>query len=92
MTVPELLELVREMAFRQIVQELPSDDLTRAYVAWLNLYSTSTAPYDRAQKTIQMGTKADIGDVTDKHRLFVRDGSDVRAVETVTGPLNRLES
>jgi adenine-specific DNA methylase len=77
-TVPELLELVRDIAFRQIVQELPSDDLTRAYVAWLNLYSTGTAPYDRAQKTIQMGTKTDIGDVIEKHHLFIRDGSDVR--------------
>lgn len=78
-TVPELLELVRDMAFRQIVQELPADELTRAYVAWLNLYGTETAPYDRAQKTIQMGTKADIGDVTDRHHLFVRDGSAIRA-------------
>jgi adenine-specific DNA methylase len=76
-TVAELLHLVQELAFRNIVGGLKADALTRAYVGWLNLYGVGEADYDDARQTVQMGTDVNIQDAVNRH-VFEKAGNKVR--------------
>lgn len=76
-TVAELLNIVRELAFRNIVGGLQADTLTQAYVGWLNLYGVGEADYDDARQTVQMGTDVNIQDAVNRH-IFEKSGNKVR--------------
>lgn len=79
-SVADLLLLVRELAFRQIVGGLQTDELSRAYIGWLNLYGLGEEEWDDAQKTIQMGTDINIQDAV-LQKIFIKDGNKVRIAD-----------
>jgi len=78
--VADLLTLVRELAFRQIVGGLQTDELSRAYIGWLNLYGLGEEEWDDAQKTIQMGTDINIQDAV-LQKIFIKEGNKVRIAD-----------
>lgn len=75
--VAELLNLVRELAFKKIVGGLKVDDLSRLYVGWLNLYGIGLQEWDDARQTMQMSTDIDIQEAVAK-KIFIKDGDKVR--------------
>ena len=81
-SVADLLTLVRELAFRQIVGGLKTDELSRAYIGWLNLYGLGEEDWDDAQKTVQMGTNINIQDAVSR-TIFIKNGNKVQ-IATLT--------
>ncbi len=54
-TVPELLELVRQAAMKAIAGEFTGDRFSRLYYAWANLYGVGEESWDDARLVIQVG-------------------------------------
>jgi len=99
-TIPELLNIVRESALKAIAGEFTGDSLSRLYFVWANLYGISEQSWDDARLVIQIGTENDDPfEVVRKSNLFVvkgqtchlallRDRSDHRHLgEDATSPL-----
>lgn len=77
--VPELLELVKELALKAIAGEFTGDALTRLYFVWANLYGTGEQAWDDARLMVQIGGDSeDAMDVARGRGLFVVDGARCR--------------
>lgn len=68
-TVAELLEMAREAAFNAIVSDINTDDLTKFYIGWLNLFGFSEAVHDDVRRILQIGLSVDISDIYRQHIL-----------------------
>jgi putative DNA methylase len=78
-SVPELLELVKESALKAIAGEFTGDPLSRLYFVWANLYGTGTQAWDDARLVVQIGGEGeDAMQVARGHWLFVVDGATCR--------------
>ena len=72
-TVAELLEMAREGAFDAIVSDIDTDDLTKFYIGWLNLFGFSEAVHDDVRRISQIGLSIDISDIYSQN-ILVKNG------------------
>jgi hypothetical protein len=72
-TVAELLEMAREAAFNAIISDIDTDDLTRFYIGWLNLFGFSEADHDDVRRISQIGLSVEIADIYGQH-ILVKKG------------------
>ena len=72
-TVAELLEMAREAAFDAIVSDIDTDDLTKFYIGWLNLFGFSEAVHDDVRRISQIGLSVDISDIYSQN-ILVKNG------------------
>jgi hypothetical protein len=78
-TVPELLQLVREAALKAIAGEFTGDPLSRLYFVWANLYGISEQPWDDVRLVVQIGGESENAmEVATGRGLFVVDGANSR--------------
>jgi adenine-specific DNA methylase len=78
-TVPELLQLVREAALKAIAGEFTGDELSRLYFVWANMYGVAEQAWDDVRLVVQVGGDAkNAMDVARGRGLFVVDGSTSR--------------
>lgn len=68
-TVAELLTLARESAFNSLVRGFEADDLTRFYLAWLQLYGFTESDFDEVNKLTKVGLQVDTRDLFNHHLL-----------------------
>ena len=72
-TVAELLEMAREAAFNAIISDIETDDLTKFYIGWLNLFGFSEAVHDDVRRISQIGLSVNISDIY-HHNILVKNG------------------
>jgi adenine-specific DNA methylase len=78
-TVPELLELVRQAAMKAIAGEFTGDHFSRLYYAWANLYGVGEESWDDARLVIQVGgDQEEALELAQDRGLFVLDGQKCR--------------
>jgi hypothetical protein len=78
-SVPDLLELSRELALKAIAGEFEGDPLSRLYFVWANQYGIAPQSYDDLVKVAQMGTDTEnAADLAHQRGLFVADGPTCR--------------
>lgn len=53
--VKELLELAREAAFNAIISDIDTDEVTKFYIGWLNLYGFAEADHDDVTGITKVG-------------------------------------
>ncbi len=73
-SVAELLEMAREAAFNAIVSDIDTDDVTRFYIGWLNLFSFTKTEHDSVRKVTQIGLDIDVAELQQKV-ILVTDGN-----------------
>ena len=73
-TVQELLELAREAAFNAIISDINTDDTTRFYIGWLNLFGFTEAEHDDVRRITQIGLNIDINELIASH-IILRNGN-----------------
>ncbi|WP_019991368.1 DUF1156 domain-containing protein [Rudanella lutea] len=69
-TVAELLTLARESAFNSLVRGFEADDLTRFYLAWLQLYGFTESDFDEVNKLTKVGLQVDTRELISNHLLI----------------------
>jgi putative DNA methylase len=72
--VAELLEMARESAFNAIISDISTDDYSRFYIGWLNLFGFSPADHDDVRRITQIGLNIDVGELTNNH-ILIRNGN-----------------
>ncbi|HVA49580.1 MAG TPA: DUF1156 domain-containing protein [Pirellulales bacterium] len=78
-TVPELLQLVREAALKGIAGEFTGDRLSRLYFVWANLYGVTEQAFDDMRLVVQVGGDAEEAlEVARGRGLFMVDGPTCR--------------
>jgi len=78
-TIPDLLEMVRQSALKAIAGEFNGDSLSRLYFVWANLYGISEQSWDDARLVIQIGGDSEDAMQTARHHeLFVVNGPTCR--------------
>ncbi|MGC9472100.1 MAG: DUF1156 domain-containing protein [Bacteroidales bacterium] len=82
-TVAELLEMAKEAAFNAIVSDIRTDDPTRFYIGWLNLFGFTEAEHDDVNRIIQVGLNVDTSDLLARH-ILVRNGNRERLADLDT--------
>jgi hypothetical protein len=73
-TVQELLEMAREAAFNAIISDINTDDTTRFYIGWLNLFGFTEAEHDDVRRITQIGLNIDINELIASH-IILRNGN-----------------
>lgn len=73
-TVEELLTWARDAAFNAIVSDIATDDYTRFYIGWLNLFGFSETEHDDVRRITQIGLNIDVNELLN-HNLIIRDGN-----------------
>ncbi len=73
-TVEELLTWARDAAFNAIVSDIPTDDFTRFYIGWLNLFGFSETDHDDVRRITQIGLHLDVNELLTNH-LLIRSGN-----------------
>ncbi|MHC1576260.1 MAG: hypothetical protein ACXQTE_02795, partial [Methanosarcinaceae archaeon] len=73
-TVAELLETAREAAFNAIVSDIESDEITRFYIGWLNLFGFTETAHDDVRRITQIGLSVDVHELLAK-AVLVRSGN-----------------
>ncbi len=68
-TVAELLQFARESAFEAIISDIETDDVTRFYIGWLNLFGFSETEHDDVRRITQIGLALDLGELESHHVL-----------------------
>ena len=72
-TVADLLEMARDAAFDAIVSDIDTDDLTKFYIGWLQLFGFSGAEHDNVRRITQIGLSVELSDIYG-HHLLVKKG------------------
>lgn len=72
-TLAELLEMARDAAFDAIISDINTDDLTKFYIGWLNLFGFSEAVHDEVRRISQIGLSIDISDIYNNN-ILVKNG------------------
>ncbi len=73
-SVAELLEMAREAAFNAIVSDIATDEYTRFYLGWLQLFGFSQAEHDTVRKITQIGLDTDVSELS-RHNLLITKGN-----------------
>jgi len=69
-TVAELLEMAKEAAFNAIISDIETDDLTKFYIGWLNLFGFSEAVHDDVSKIVKVGLNLDYTQIYNDHIIL----------------------
>ncbi len=69
-TVAELLDLAREAAFNAIISDIDTDDVTKFYIGWLNLFGFTQAEHDDVRRITQIGLNIDTNELNAGHILL----------------------
>lgn len=86
-SVAELLEMTKEAAFNAIVSDIETDDITRFYIGWLNLFGFTQADHDDVRRITQIGLNIDANQLLSNH-ILLRSGSK----ETLADYKQRIEA
>jgi putative DNA methylase len=70
-TVAELLEMAKEAAFKAIISDIETDDITKFYIGWLNLFGFTEAVHDDVRRITQIGLNLDIDDIY-KQQILIK--------------------
>lgn len=73
-TVEELLTWARDAAFNAIVSDIATDDYTRFYIGWLNLFGFTETEHDDVRRITQIGLNIDVNELL-AHNLILQDGN-----------------
>jgi adenine-specific DNA methylase len=73
-TVKELLDMAREAAFNAIISDINTDDTTRFYIGWLNLFGFTEAEHDDVRRITQIGLNIDINELLATN-IILRNGN-----------------
>lgn len=73
-TVAELLDLAREMAFRSIINDVDTDEVTQFYLGWLASSGFTAADHDMVRKVTQIGLNIDTSRL-DHYNILIADGN-----------------
>jgi adenine-specific DNA methylase len=73
-TVAELLDLAREMAFRSIINDVDTDEVTQFYLGWLASSGFAAADHDMVRKVTQIGLNIDTSRL-DHYNILIADGN-----------------
>ena len=73
-SVAELLEMAREAAFSAIVSDIDTDDVTKFYIGWLNLFGFTAASHDDVRRITQIGLNLDANQLVQEH-ILLREGN-----------------
>lgn len=73
-TVAELLEMAKEAAFDAIVSDIHTDDATRFYIGWLNLFGFTETEHDDVRRITQIGLNIDVNMLL-QHHILIRNGN-----------------
>jgi len=74
-SVADLLELSRESAFNALLKGFDSDDFTKFYIGWLQLYGFSESNFDDAAKFSRVGLSIDVQELFNEHILIKKNGN-----------------
>ena len=72
--VKELLEIAREAAFNSIVSDIDTDDYTKFYMGWLNLFGFSEVSHDQVRSITQIGLNIETSDLL-HNNIIAKKGS-----------------
>ncbi len=86
-TVAELLELARDAAFNAIISDIDTDEVTRFYIGWLNLFGFTQTDYDDVMRITQMGLSIEVS-LLHQHHVFETSGNK----ESLSGYKERCKS
>lgn len=73
-TVAELLEMARESAFNALLKGFDSDDFTKFYIGWLQLYSFAESEFDDAAKFSRVGLSINVAELFTEH-ILIKNGN-----------------
>lgn len=73
-TVAELLELTREEAFNAIISNIETDDYTKFYIGWINLFGFTETSHDDVRRITQIGLNIDINELINNN-ILIRKGN-----------------
>lgn len=73
-SVAELLELAREAAFNAIISDIGTDEVTRFYIGWMNLFGFSETDHDDVMRITQVGLTVETGELH-SHHIFEVSGN-----------------
>jgi adenine-specific DNA methylase len=76
-TVAELLDLAKDAAFKAIISDIRTDELTKFYIGWLNLNQFSEEDHDMVRKVTQIGLNIDTS-LLQTRTILVGDGNKQR--------------
>jgi adenine-specific DNA methylase len=80
-TVAELLDLAKDAAFKAIISDIRTDELTKFYIGWLNLNGFQKEEHDMVRKVTQIGLNIDTALLQSSH-ILVGDGSKQRLADS----------
>ena len=72
-TVAELLELARHAAFNTIISDIDTDEVTKFYIGWLNLFGFTQTEHDDVMRITQMGLSIEVS-LLHQHNIFETTG------------------
>ena len=87
-TVAELLEMAREAAFNAIISDIDTDDVTKFYIGWLNLFGFTQAEHDDVRRITQIGLNIDINELQANNILLTNGNKQTLADYTQRNELN----
>ena len=73
-SVAELLELAREAAFNAIISDIDTDEVTRFYIGWLNLFGFTQTDHDDVMRITQVGLTVETNELH-THHIFEVSGN-----------------
>jgi putative DNA methylase len=73
-TVSELLELARDAAFNAIISDIDTDDVTKFYIGWLNLFGFTQTEHDDVMRITQVGLSVEVAELHRNH-VFETSGN-----------------
>ncbi|MDD4108178.1 MAG: hypothetical protein PHH93_05610, partial [Prolixibacteraceae bacterium] len=66
-TVSELLELARDAAFNAIISDIDTDEVTKFYIGWLNLFGFTQTEHDDVMRITQVGLSVEVVELHNNH-------------------------
>jgi putative DNA methylase len=85
--VSELLELARDAAFNAIISDIDTDEVTKFYIGWLNLFGFTQAEHDDVMRITQVGLSVETSELH-HHNIFEISGNK----ESLSGYRNRCNA
>ncbi len=86
-TVAELLELARDAAFNAIISDIDTDEVTKFYIGWLNLFGFTQTEHDDVMRITQMGLSIEVS-LLHQHHIFETSGNK----ECLSGYMERCKT
>lgn len=69
-SVAELLDMAKNAAFQAIISDIDTDDATKFYIGWLNLFGFSEAVHDDVRRITQIGLSLNINEIYNQFILI----------------------